>query len=177
MTAATIEKNTTGSAVNPDAVKAAGPKLKDETQEQADRLKPGMKLDTNTNTLPTEQSYIDKELEALGTSREALTKLNAGLHQLSASHTLASGQITQEHWSTQKQEERAPVVAPVSFWEGQSITSTHVPNSVERVVGKDATVVVPHQVNMSVHSTIGRNTGQMSAVRASLRNAAADRFK
>ena len=167
------EKVTTGSSTNVETG-APGPKLKPETEEQAKMWREGKKLDTNTNVIDTPIETVDKMLKHAGLpTRQELQEVHAGLHQLTASSVLADGQIAQAHWETQKESERGPVIAPVSYWDGQSITSTHVPNSVERIPGKNETVTVPHQVNITNHQTFGRNTGQMAAVRKSLRNNAA----
>ena len=173
------EKLTAGASTNPTAAAPAGPKLKPETEAQAKMwIENGMKLDPTTNVVDTPTEAVETMLkENKLPSRAELQQIHAGLHQLTASQTLASGQIAQDHWSTQKAEERNPVMAPMTFWDGQSTTATHVPHSVERVPNKSETVVVPHQVNMSSQTNVGRNVGQMSAVRHQLRRQAAENLK
>lgn len=178
MTTATTtpSKITTDASVNEAAKVKSIPKVKQEIIDQASRLRAAMVLDTRTNVIDTPQAAIDTELEAKGYSREGLTKMANDLHALSSSHTLAAGNMAHDHWLTQKAEERGPVVAPTSMWDGQSITSTHIPVSVERVVGKDETTTVYGQVNMHQATSFARNTGSMSAVRQTLRNNAAASF-
>lgn len=173
---ATTEKTTTGSAVNDAAPATPVSKIKADNIEQAARLRATMALNTTTNTIDTPQASINAELEAKGYTREGLTKMAKDLHNLTASHTLAAGNMAHDHWVTQKPEERGPVIAPISMWEGQSLTSTHTPVSVERVVGKDETTTVYGQVNMHQHTSFARNTGSMSAVRQELRANAAKSF-
>lgn len=166
---------TTGTSVNP-AAKTALPKIKSETRETIDRLKVDMAVDATTNVIPENTKGIDAELEKMGYTRQGLTEMAGKLHNLSAAYAGASGETAHAHWAGQKAEERGPVVAPMSLWEGQSTTYTHTPCSVERVPGTNETTTVYGQVNISNHTSIGRNTGQMSAVRTNLRAAAAAQF-
>lgn len=164
----------TGASVN--TTKKALPNIKPIVDETAKRLEEAMKIDATTNVLETDKKAVEKELEILGHTRDSLQKVANDLHQVFSAHTLASGRKAHAHWETQKPEERAPVVAPISAWDGHSFTATHVPTSVERNVQTGETFTAFGQVNLQQVTGYGRNTGQMSAVRQNLRAAAAEKF-
>lgn len=166
---------TTGSAVNP-AAKPQLPKIKPETREQIDRLKADMAVDPATNVIAENTKGINAELENLGYTREGLTKMATDLHGITAAYAGATGEVAHAHWAGQKPDERGPVVGPMSLWDGQSTTFTHTPVSIERIPGTSETTTVHGQVNISNHTSIGRNTGQMTAVRSMLRHNAAEQF-